>query len=136
MHDPIYRLSVASENAAYNQPPEPGIYIGPQMTLPQAKLNITTPGSIATPEPQATIVPTAVPTIGPTNGPTGTKGDLNGSRAIDIVDTLLDAQYYVGLNPSSFNSSRADVNCSGAIDIVDALLVAQRYVGLISSFLC
>jgi hypothetical protein len=40
MHDPIYRLSVATENVAYNQPPEPGIYIGYQMTLPQAKPNI------------------------------------------------------------------------------------------------
>ena len=40
MHDPIYRLSVATENVAYNQPPEPGIYIGYGMTLPQAKPNI------------------------------------------------------------------------------------------------
>jgi rhamnogalacturonan endolyase len=40
MHDPIYRMSVCSENAAYNQPPEPGIYIGPGMTLPLAKPNI------------------------------------------------------------------------------------------------
>ena len=35
MHDPIYRMSVATENVAYNQPPEPGIYIGPGMTLPE-----------------------------------------------------------------------------------------------------
>ena len=40
MHDPIYRMSVATENVAYNQPPEPGIYIGPSMTLPQAKPDI------------------------------------------------------------------------------------------------
>jgi rhamnogalacturonan endolyase len=40
MHDPIYRMSVATENVAYNQPPEPGIYIGPNMTLPQTKPNI------------------------------------------------------------------------------------------------
>jgi len=40
MHDPIYRLSVATENVAYNQPPEPGIYIGSGMTLPQPKPNI------------------------------------------------------------------------------------------------
>ena len=40
MHDPVYRMSVATENVAYNQPPEPGIYIGPNMTLPQAKPNI------------------------------------------------------------------------------------------------
>jgi rhamnogalacturonan endolyase len=40
MHDPSYRMSVASENVVYNQPPEPGIYIGPGMTLPEAKPNI------------------------------------------------------------------------------------------------
>lgn len=28
MQDPIYRLSVATENAGYNQPPEPGFYFG------------------------------------------------------------------------------------------------------------
>ncbi len=40
MHDPIYRMSVATENVAYNQPPEPGIYIGPNMTLPEAQPSI------------------------------------------------------------------------------------------------
>ncbi len=43
MHDPIYRMSVATENVAYNQPPEPGIYIGPGMTLPQARPDIRYP---------------------------------------------------------------------------------------------
>jgi len=32
MHDIPYRLSVASENVAYNQPPETGYYIGPDRT--------------------------------------------------------------------------------------------------------
>jgi rhamnogalacturonan endolyase len=40
MHDGGYRISVSSEQAAYNQPPEPGIYIGPTMTLPLAKPKI------------------------------------------------------------------------------------------------
>lgn len=31
MHDPVYRISVACENVAYNQPPEPGFYFGPDM---------------------------------------------------------------------------------------------------------
>ena len=29
MQDRTYRLSVATENVSYNQPPEPGFYIGP-----------------------------------------------------------------------------------------------------------
>jgi len=63
-------------------------------------------------------------------------GDTNHSSGIDIVDALLIAQAYVGLNPSNYYASEADVNCSGGVDVVDALLVAQYYVGLISSFPC
>jgi hypothetical protein len=61
---------------------------------------------------------------------------VNNSGTIDIVDALLIAQYYVGLNPSGFIAANADVNCTGTIDIVDALLVAQYYVGLVRSFPC
>ena len=68
--------------------------------------------------------------------PSVTKGDVNGSGSIDIIDALLIAQWYVGINPANFNQSAADVNCSGSVDIIDALLVAQRYVGLISNFPC
>jgi hypothetical protein len=46
MHDPVYRMSVATENVAYNQPPEPGIYIGPGMTLPESKPNIKYYGTV------------------------------------------------------------------------------------------
>lgn len=31
MHDPVYRLGVAWQNTAYNQPPHTGFYIGPDM---------------------------------------------------------------------------------------------------------
>jgi hypothetical protein len=65
-----------------------------------------------------------------------TLGDVNTSGSIDIVDALLIAQYYVGLNPTNFNTAAGDVNCSGAIDIVDALRVAQYYVGLVTSLSC
>jgi lysophospholipase L1-like esterase len=75
---------------------------------------------------------TVSPTTAPTNPPASALGDVNGSGTVDIVDALLVAQYYVGLNPASFNPANADVNCSGTIDIVDALLVAQYYVGLIT----
>ncbi len=80
-----------------------------------------------------TAAPTVVPTADPTPG-TGLPGDVNSSGSIDIVDALLTAQYYVGLNPSGFMAANADTNCSGSIDIVDALLIAQYYVGLISRF--
>jgi len=34
MHDPIYRLSVAWQNVAYNQPTQPGFYMGDGMAAP------------------------------------------------------------------------------------------------------
>lgn len=61
-------------------------------------------------------------------------GDLNNDGEVDIVDALLAAQWYVGLNPSGVDIICGDVNGSGSIDIIDALLIAQYYVGLISSF--
>jgi beta-galactosidase len=75
---------------------------------------------------------TPEPTDTPT--PTGSLGDANGDGSIDIVDALLIAQYYVGLDPADFITGNADTNCDGSIDIVDALLVAQYYVGLIPGF--
>jgi poly(3-hydroxybutyrate) depolymerase len=63
-------------------------------------------------------------------------GDVNNSGGVDIVDALLMAQRYVGLNPSNFDVSVADVNADGAIDIVDALQTAQFYVGLVSQLSC
>jgi hypothetical protein len=64
----------------------------------------------------------------------GNLGDVNDNGSIDIVDALLIAQYYVGLDPSNFIPGNADTNCNGSIDIIDALLVAQYYVGLIPGF--
>ncbi|MBN2534031.1 MAG: cellulase family glycosylhydrolase [Spirochaetales bacterium] len=76
---------------------------------------------------------TPTPSNPPTNPP-GNLGDTNGDNDINIVDALLIAQYYVGLNPSNFIIGNADTNCDGTVNIVDALLVAQYYVGLITSF--
>jgi hypothetical protein len=61
-------------------------------------------------------------------------GDLNSDGSIDILDALLTAQYYVGLNPPGFIPIAADVNCDEKIDIIDALIIARYYVGLISGF--
>ncbi|MBN2441193.1 MAG: RICIN domain-containing protein [Spirochaetales bacterium] len=92
-------------------------------------------GTPVTPAP--TSVSTSTPTPGPTQAPTRPQthlGDVNGDSAIDIVDALLIAQYYVGLNPANFDITAADTNCSGSVDIVDALLIAQFYVGLVTDF--
>jgi rhamnogalacturonan endolyase len=41
-HDPQYRLSMAWQNVSYNQPTQPGFYLGDGMTLPQARPSIAT----------------------------------------------------------------------------------------------
>jgi hypothetical protein len=64
----------------------------------------------------------------------GLIGDPNNDGTIDIVDALITAQYYVGLNPLNFDVNEADVNADGSIDIVDAMLIAQYYVGIINEF--
>jgi endo-1,3-1,4-beta-glycanase ExoK len=99
-----------------------------------------TPQGASTPVPAntaiPTAVPTAVPTTAPTSPPTGRMGDVNGDGSVNIVDALLIAKHYVGLNPSGFNPAFADVDCRDGINIVDALLVAKYYVGLIYNFPC
>jgi hypothetical protein len=83
--------------------------------------NVNTPGT-----------GTATPTPSPEPG--NELGDVNGDNAIDIVDALLTAQYYVGLDPNDFDPSAADTDCNGNINIIDALLIAQYYVNLITEF--
>jgi hypothetical protein len=61
-------------------------------------------------------------------------GDVNSDGMVDIMDALLTAQYYVGMNPQGFQITEADVDGNGTVDIVDALLIAQFYVGLITVF--
>ena len=70
----------------------------------------------------------------PTPTPTSELGDVNSDGSVTIVDALMTAQYYVGLNPSGFNAANGDVNCDGSITIVDALMIAQYYVGLLNNF--
>ncbi|MBN2736829.1 MAG: hypothetical protein JXR70_07585 [Spirochaetales bacterium] len=63
-------------------------------------------------------------------------GNVNSDDKINIVDALLVAQYYIGLEPENFYPEFADVNCSSNINIVDSLLIAQYYIALISEFEC
>ena len=87
---------------------------------------VTPPTPTVRPTPTATHMPTR------TSGPYA--GDVNGNGQVDIIDALMTAQYYVGLNPAGFIQTAADVNGDGQITIVDALMIAQYYVGLIPGF--
>ncbi len=63
-------------------------------------------------------------------------GDVNNNGTIDIVDALIIAQYYVGLNPSQIVLSVADTDGNGTVDIIDALRITQYYVGLATQLSC
>jgi endoglucanase len=106
---------------------------GPVTTQPPSSTQ--PPAATEPPTPEPTDTPTPEPTATPTPEVTGSIliGDANQDGTINIVDALLVAQYYVGLNPPGLNQTAADANCNGSIEIVDALLIAQYYVGLISN---
>lgn len=55
-------------------------------------------------------------------------GDVNGDNKIDTQDAILVIQFYLGANPSNFNTSKADVNGDGNIDTQDAILIIQNYL--------
>ncbi len=53
MHDPQYRVAVAWQNVAYNQPPHPGFFIGANMPAPPTP-NIVLVGGTTPPDPNPT----------------------------------------------------------------------------------
>ncbi|POH61092.1 G-D-S-L family lipolytic protein [Arthrobacter glacialis] len=72
--DPVYRLGVAWQNTAYNQPPHTSYFLGVGMTAPKAPSIAYTgsepaPGAPVNPEPSQP--PTELPT-GPATAPTST----------------------------------------------------------------
>jgi hypothetical protein len=74
--------------------------------------------------------------VGITNTYSAECGDVNGDESVNIVDALLIARYYVGLETSLAYPDQADVNNDDTIDIRDALMVAQFYVGTIELLEC
>jgi rhamnogalacturonan endolyase len=88
MHDPIYRMSVATENVAYNQPPEPGIYIGPNMP-PETKPNIKYYGAAPNPTGGAGGTPATSGAGGTTGSPGGTTGGSTDTGPVggSVTDT-------------------------------------------------
>jgi rhamnogalacturonan endolyase len=51
MHDRQYRLAIAWQNVAYNQPPHPGFYLGEGMSTPPMPEIVTSLAALGTPAP-------------------------------------------------------------------------------------
>lgn len=74
MHDPQYRVAIAWQNTAYNQPPHPGFYLGT--------------GMAAAPRPNIVLVgdgPTTNPTGGITSGATYTIAARHSGQVVDVA---------------------------------------------------
>ncbi|MBN2736579.1 MAG: glycoside hydrolase family 9 protein [Spirochaetales bacterium] len=72
----------------------------------------------------------------PTVNPQNKRGDVNGDDSVNIIDALLTAQVYVGIEVAGFLAEAADVNCDLSINIIDAMLIAQFYVGILTDLTC
>jgi rhamnogalacturonan endolyase len=99
MHDPQYRLSIAWQNVAYNQPPHTGFYLGDGMSKAPTP-NIYTPRT----------------------GSVSSLGDLNNDGNVDALDYALLKQYLLG-NSSGINQQSADMNEDGDINAIDFALL-------------
>ena len=108
--------------------------VTPYVSSSSSDLAELSPISVTNGTFSASLPANSVTTFSSGGTPVGNLGDVNNDNSIDIIDALLIAQYYVGLDPAGFDVSVADVNCDGRVDIVDALLIAQYYVGLVSEF--
>jgi autotransporter-associated beta strand protein len=51
MHDRMYRMAIAWQNVAYNQPPHPSFYLGEGMSTPAAPEIVTSLAALGTPAP-------------------------------------------------------------------------------------
>lgn len=108
MHDPQYRLSIAWQNVAYNQPPHPGFFLGDGMATP----------------PVADIILAGTPAI---------YGDYNEDHWVDMddlsyfVESLWLVDFWSGGN--CILSSELDLNDDCTINNVEYSALAGNWTG-------
>jgi rhamnogalacturonan endolyase len=100
MHDPVYRLSVAWQNVAYNQPPHTGFYLGDGMAVPlQPQIRIAVPPSY---------------------------GDFTGDGSVNIDD--LPKFCEIWLENDCNQISGLDLNGDCIIDFCEFSILAQNWL--------
>ncbi|MDP4181425.1 MAG: dockerin type I domain-containing protein [Bacillota bacterium] len=128
MHDPIYRLGIAWQNVAYNQPPHTGFFLGNGMSTPPVP-QIYLVG--ATQQPTNTPTPTTKPSNTPTNTPTSTikavPQDINGDKSVNMADVILIASHFNSVATGSNYDKNCDLNSDGAINMADVVLIAAKF---------
>lgn len=136
MHDPIYRLAIAWQNVAYNQPPHPGFFIGDGMKEPPVPQIYLAGAPIVTPPPTTppTATPTKAPTATPTTPPIATATptkvpslveDLNGDNVVNMADIMMIAANFNAAITES--NKQCDLNKDGAINMADIMQVSSKF---------
>ncbi len=82
LHDPQYRVALAWQNTAYNQPPHPSFFIGANMATPPAP-NIVIIGTDNPPNPGSHIYQTENGTVGGGTVFESTNGGFNGTGYVN-----------------------------------------------------
>ncbi|MCE5185229.1 MAG: hypothetical protein LLF76_03790 [Planctomycetaceae bacterium] len=102
MHDPQYRLAIAWQNVAYNQPPHPGFYIGAGMSTP----------------PVPDIVLVGAPSI---------YRDFNGDGIVNLPDLLSFAGFW--LEDDCSLTAGLDLNEDCLINLYEFSVFAGNWAG-------
>jgi rhamnogalacturonan endolyase len=82
LHDPQYRVAIAWQNTAYNQPPHPGFFIGANMATPPVP-NIVLVGGNNPPDPVSHVYQTEAGTVGGGTVFESTNGGFIGSGYVN-----------------------------------------------------
>ena len=82
LHDPQYRVAIAWQNTAYNQPPHPGFFIGANMATPPTP-NIVLVGGSNPPDPVSHVYQTEAGTLGGGTVLESSNGGYNGSGYVN-----------------------------------------------------
>jgi rhamnogalacturonan endolyase len=84
LHDPQYRVAVAWQNVAYNQPPHPGFFIGANMsTPPTPNIVLVGGGTDPNPNPGTSLYPAENATLSGGTLVESTNGGYNGTGYVN-----------------------------------------------------
>jgi rhamnogalacturonan endolyase len=82
LHDPQYRVAIAWQNTAYNQPPHPGFFIGANMPTPPTP-NIVLVGGTTPPDPTTPVYQMENGSVGGGTVLESTNGGFNGTGYVN-----------------------------------------------------
>ena len=86
LHDPQYRVAIAWQNTAYNQPPHPGFFIGANMPTPPTP-NIVLVGGTNPPDPVSHVYQAEAGTVGGGTVFESTNGGFIGTGYVNASST-------------------------------------------------